>query len=134
MTVTGVLLVVAFYAPQRLAPFLSCRGLFALALDGRLFIRGPALHLLKHAVLEHLLLQRLERGLDLIVENHDFQRGLRRVQRVIGLGDARSTGARRWVPRCRRCSAPRAASFPQRPRRRWWRMSGATPRWSRRRS
>ena len=84
MTVTGALLAVAFHAPQRLAPFLSCRGLFALALYGRLFIRGPALHLLKHSVLEHLLLQGLERGLDLIVEDLDLQRGLRRVRRVIG--------------------------------------------------
>ncbi len=64
MTFTGVLLTVAFHSSHRLAPLLSGRGL--LPLHGRLIVGDPTLHLLKQAGLEHLLLERFERGLDLV--------------------------------------------------------------------
>jgi hypothetical protein len=44
----------------------SGRGLFPLPLHGRLLVGDPTLHLLKKAGLEHLLLERFERGLDLV--------------------------------------------------------------------
>src|SRR2546425_13274153 len=69
MTFTGVLLAVAFYSSHRLAPLLSGRGLFPPPLPGRPLLGDPTLHLLKQAGLEHLLLERFERGLDLVVED-----------------------------------------------------------------
>ena len=49
-------------------------GLLALALHGRLFVVGPPLHFLERSVLQHLPLEGLQRGLDLIVEDLDPQR------------------------------------------------------------
>jgi len=42
--------------------------------DGLLVVRAP-LHLPKEAVLEHLLLELLQGGLDLVVEDDDFHSG-----------------------------------------------------------
>src|SRR5215510_13693594 len=68
----GRLLVVAAGPPRRPPALLAGQRLLALALHrGLLVVRAP-LHLLKDAVLQHLLLQGLERGLDLIVEHLDL--------------------------------------------------------------
>src|SRR5262247_1070033 len=79
MTVTSALLTVAFHSSHRLEPLLSGRFLFPLSLNGRLLVSNTTLHLLKQAGLEHLLLERFEGGLDLVVEDRDpqFQRPLR---------------------------------------------------------
>src|SRR6266566_3792207 len=103
MTFTGVLLAVAFHSSHRLAPLLSGRGLFPLPLHGRLLVGDPTLHLLKQAGLEHLLLQRFERGLDLVVEDGhpQFQRPRREEVDRSRTGAERSTtfiSMRRLVP------------------------------------
>src|SRR6185295_19458283 len=54
-----------------LPPLLPGFGLLPLALDGGFLVIRPLLHLLEEAVLEHPLLQGLERGLDLVVVNLD---------------------------------------------------------------
>src|SRR5438132_9904196 len=51
---------------HRLAPPLARLRLLALALDRRLLVEGPSLHFLEDAFLEHVLLERLERRLDLV--------------------------------------------------------------------
>src|SRR5882724_4851953 len=71
MTCTRVLVTVVFYSSHRLAPLLSGGGLFPLALDGRLFVRAPPLHLLEQAVLQHLFLQGPQGRFDLVVDDDD---------------------------------------------------------------
>src|SRR5207247_606964 len=100
---TVVLLAVAFHSSHRLAPLLSGRGLFPLPLHGRLLVGDPTLHLLKQTGLEHLLLERFERGLDLVVEDRhpQFQRPLREEVDRGRTGAERSTtfiSMRRLVP------------------------------------
>src|SRR3990167_3970471 len=65
---------VAFQAAsalQRPPSFLPRLRLLALPLDRRLLVVLAPLHLLKEAVLQHVFLERLERGLDLVVEDLD---------------------------------------------------------------
>src|SRR5882762_6293824 len=57
---------------HRLAKFLSGTGLLLLSLDGGFLVVFPPLHLLEQAILEHQLLQRLERWLNLIVAHVDL--------------------------------------------------------------
>src|SRR5882724_10248936 len=57
---------------HRLAKFLSGPGLLLLSLDGGFLVVFPSPHLLEQAILEHQLLQRLERWLDLIVAHVDL--------------------------------------------------------------
>jgi len=73
MTVTGVLLTVAFHSSHRPAPFLSGRRLFPFSLHGWLIVGNPTLHLLKQAGLEHLLLERFEGRFDLVIDDRDPQ-------------------------------------------------------------
>src|SRR5262245_60737604 len=75
MTFAGTLLNVAFQSAHRFAAFLAGGRLLPLAFDGGLFVRGAPLHLLKEAVLGHLLLQRLQRRFDLVVEHDDLSCG-----------------------------------------------------------
>src|SRR5437867_1785196 len=63
---------VALEPLEGLAALLPRLGRLALALDRRLLVVGPPLHLLEDAVLQHLLLELLQRGLDLIVEDLDL--------------------------------------------------------------
>src|SRR5947209_20109349 len=53
------------------APLLPRLRLLPLPLDRRLLVVGAPFHLLKEAVLLHLLLERLQRGLDLVVDDLD---------------------------------------------------------------
>src|SRR5262245_34159581 len=76
-------------ALERPPPLLPRLRLFALALDRRLLVVGPPFHLLKEPVLEHLLLQRFQRGLDLVVDDLDLHSAPSQV-------GGRSIGARRF--------------------------------------
>src|SRR5262245_21073032 len=58
-------------ALKRPPPLAAGHGLLALALDRRLLVVSAPLHLLEQSVLLHLLLERLERGVDLIVDHLD---------------------------------------------------------------
>src|SRR5262249_15188479 len=79
--VVGLVLELALHG---LAPLLTCLSRFALSLDRRLLVVNPALHLLKQPVLEHLLLELLQGGLDLVVEHFDFHGSLKcRVERWV---------------------------------------------------
>src|SRR3989441_7038028 len=53
------------------APLLPRLRLLSLPLDRRLLVVGAPFHLLKEAVLLHLLLERLQRRLDLVVDDLD---------------------------------------------------------------
>src|SRR5262249_38968747 len=67
-----------------LAPLLTRLRRLALSLDRRLLVVNPPLHLLKEAVLQHQLLELLQGGLDLIVEDVDLHGSLRcRVDRCV---------------------------------------------------
>src|SRR6185436_5585509 len=57
----------------------------ALALDRGLLVEGAALHLLEGAVLQHLLLQRLECGLDLVADDVDAAGDARRPALAVAL-------------------------------------------------
>src|SRR5437016_14588493 len=72
MTFVDVLVMVAFGPPHRLASLLAGGGLLSLPLDRRLVVVHAPLHLLEQAVLLHLLFQRLEGRLDLIVDDDDL--------------------------------------------------------------
>src|SRR5438309_11949745 len=72
MTFVDVLVMVAFGPPHRLASLLAGGGLLSLPLDRRLVVGHAPLHLLEQAVLLHLLFQRLEGRLDLIVDDEDL--------------------------------------------------------------
>src|SRR5215467_12942244 len=66
-------LIVAGLSPlHRLAKFLPCLSLLPLPLDGGFLIVLSPFHLLEQASLQHELLKRLERWLDLIVVHFDF--------------------------------------------------------------
>src|SRR2546428_8410406 len=61
-----------FFAPaalERSSPLLPGLRLLPLSLHRGLLVVGPALHLLEGTLLEHLLLERLEGRLDLVVED-----------------------------------------------------------------
>src|SRR5262245_65548028 len=58
-------------AAHGLAALLARQRLLALALHRGLLVEGAALHLLERAVLQHLLLQSLQGGLDLIADDVD---------------------------------------------------------------
>ena len=60
---------------ESLPPLLAGLSCLALPLDRRLLVVRAPLHLLKEAVLEHLLLELLQGGLDLVVEDDDFHSG-----------------------------------------------------------
>src|SRR3989449_6212406 len=58
-------------ALERPPPLLPCLRLLALSLDRRLLVVGAALPFLEEAIFLHLLLERLQRGLDLVVDDLD---------------------------------------------------------------
>src|SRR5262249_3581524 len=60
---------------ESLPPLLAGLSRLALPLDRRLLVVRAPLHLLKETVLEHLLLQLLQGGLDLVVEDYDLHSG-----------------------------------------------------------
>src|SRR5438046_6227744 len=102
MTFVDVLVMVAFGPPHRLASLLAGGGLLSLPLDRRLVVGHAPLHLLEQAVLLHLLFQRLEGRLDLIVDDDDLggddhqadnrsRRGIHRFQPRATVGGATST-------------------------------------------
>src|SRR5687767_15295642 len=57
------------------APLLARQGLLPLPLHGGLLVVRPPLHLLEGAVLLHLLLERLQGLLDLVVDDRDLHAG-----------------------------------------------------------
>src|SRR5690242_16937468 len=59
-------------ALHRLAALLPRLSRLPFSFDGWLLVVSSALHLLKEAVLQHLLLELLEGGLDLVVEDLDL--------------------------------------------------------------
>src|SRR5207249_5805554 len=109
MTFVDVLVMVAFGPPHRLASLLAGGGLLSLPLDRRLVVGHAPLHLLEQAVLLHLLFQRLEGRLDLIVDDDDLggddhqadnrsRRGIHRFQPRTTVGGATSMAWRRPAP------------------------------------
>src|SRR2546428_363343 len=58
-------------ALERPPPLLPCLRLLTLSLDRRLLVVGAPLHLLEEAIFLHLFLERLQRGLDLVVDDLD---------------------------------------------------------------
>src|SRR5438093_503484 len=109
MTFVDVLVMVAFGPPLRLASLLAGGGLLSLPLDRRLVVGHAPLHLLEQAVLLHLLFQRLEGRLDLIVDDDDLggddhqadnrsRRGIHRFQPRATVGGATSMAWRRPAP------------------------------------
>src|SRR5439155_274788 len=66
---------------QGLPPLLSSLSRLALSLDRRFLVVLAPLHLLKQAVLQHLLLELLQRGFDLVVEDLDLHLGHPEVSR-----------------------------------------------------
>src|SRR5438046_7905544 len=109
MTFVDVLVMVAFGPPHRLASLLAGGGLLSLPLDRRLVVGHAPLHLLEQAVLLHLLFQRLEGRLDLIVDDDDLggddhqadnrsRRRIHRFQPRATVGDATSKAWRNPAP------------------------------------
>src|SRR5256885_7113885 len=109
MTFVDVLVMVAFGPPHRLASLLAGGGLLSLPLDRRLVVGHAPLHLLEQAILLHLLFQRLEGRLDLIVDDDDLggddhqadnrsRRGIHRFQPRTTVGGATSMAWRRPAP------------------------------------
>src|SRR2546426_6555572 len=109
MTFVDVLVMVAFGPPHRLASLLAGGGLLSLPLDRWLVVGHAPLHLLEQAVLLHLLFQRLEGRLDLIVDDDDlgggdhhadnrWRRGIHRFQSRATVGGATSRVWRRPAP------------------------------------
>src|SRR4249920_1255924 len=110
------LLVVAAGPSRRAAALLARQGLLAFAFHGGLLVVRAPLHLLEDAVLEHLLLERLQGGLDLVVEHLDLHRWITRLPAALsttGPGPHRRPGAgadrpwRRGAPTARPGSAGR---------------------------
>jgi hypothetical protein len=58
---------------RKLARAADCLGLFPRGLRRRLLVEAPALHLAKHALPLHLLLQDPERLIDIVIANEYLQ-------------------------------------------------------------
>ena len=94
--------------PSGLPSLLSGFGLLALALHGRLLVVRPPLHFLEHTALQHLPLEGLQGGLDLIVEDLDPQRLTFPTSRGPPWSRVHpSSGTKRRVPRHRKPSGLR---------------------------
>ena len=72
---TRLVRLVLEHALERSPPLFASLRSLALSLDRRLLVVLAPLHLLKEAVLEHLLLELLQSGVDLIVEDNDLHSG-----------------------------------------------------------
>src|SRR5262249_60537529 len=108
-------------SPRPPASPLPRLGLLALPAHRGLLVKGPPLHLLEQAPVGHLLLERLEGGLDLVVEHLDLHADPPPLwpARLVGHGVA---GAKAIMPAVS-CRAPARSHRRCRPRR------ARTPRW-----